>query len=367
MQGIRVQDLLIPDDKPSPDSTVRKGGRTKPSLANPETKYFVIEFIHDTICPFCYIGMKNLLIAIEIYKSKHPDAVFEVTCTPFILAPTAKNSHYDKVHYYSAERGLPKSRFEVWDRLGRDVGITFSWRGRTGNSRNSHKLLRFALQRTPTRQISTELTVYQPVTDAPLYPPYSLRAPDLPVSLAQPRGPDLQMRLLDAITTRYHEHDDDLSDPQFLMDITKAVTGFPENEIRTVLDSSEWDQTIDMLSSEVQNRISVRSQLAGPIVAVPTMVLNNRWVYGGFQKADEIVDQFELLRQGINPLQEYTTSSLVLEGGIADTIAREAAIARANRNNNSSSGPGSRSGITRSPATQTRLNDSIEEETHLPT
>ncbi|KAK5626127.1 hypothetical protein RRF57_001842 [Xylaria bambusicola] len=330
MQGIRVQDLLIPDDKSSQNSTAKEKRHAKPDSTPSETKYFVIEFIHDTICPFCYIGMKNLLIAIEIYKSKHPDAVFEVTCTPFILAPTAKNSFYDKDHYYSTERGLPRSRFEVWDRLGRDVGITFTWKGRTGNSRNSHKLLRFALQKTPTRQSSTELTVYKPVADAPLYPPYSLRAPALPVPLPQPRGPDLQMRLLDAITTRYHEHDSDLSDPHSLIEITRAVTGFSEDEIRAVLDSPEWDRTIDMLSSEVQNRISVRSQLAGPIVAVPTMVFNNRWVYGGFQKADDIVGQFELLRQGINPLREYTTSSLVLEGGIADTIAREAAIARGN-------------------------------------
>ncbi|KAI1272865.1 hypothetical protein F5Y07DRAFT_281779 [Xylaria sp. FL0933] len=356
MQGIRVQDLLIPEHDPAQDSKVKEQRSSNPDLAQLDTKHFVIEFIHDTICPFCYIGMKNLLIAIEIYKSKHPDAVFEVTCTPFILAPTAKISHYNKDHYYSAERGLPKSRFEVWDRLGKDVGITFSWKGRTGNSRNSHKVLRFALQKTPTRQKSTELAIYKPAADAPLYPPYSLRAPDLPVSLSQPRGPDLQMRLLDAITTRYHEHDDDLSDPKFLLEITRAVTGFPGDEIQAVLDSSEWDHTIDMLSSEVQSRISVRSQLAGPIVAVPTMVLNNRWVYGGFQKADDIVDQFELLRQGINPLREYTTSSLVLEGGIADTIAREAAVASGSGRNNSGGGTGIDVGNTKSPAAQTSSN-----------
>ncbi|KAI1758281.1 thioredoxin-like protein [Xylaria castorea] len=343
MLGMRVQDLLIPEEKPSQASTAKGKHPTKPNSASSEIKYFAIEFIHDTICPFCYIGMKNLLMAIDIYKSKHPDDVFEVTCTPFILAPTAKTSYCNKVQYYSTERGLPMSRFEVWNRLGENAGIRFSWKGRTGNSRNSHKLLRFALQKTPSRHKSTELTVYRPTSHAPPYPPYSLRAPDLPVSLQQPRGPDLQVRLLDAITTNYHEHDKDLSDPQFLMETAKAVTGFSADEIQAVLDSPEWDITIDMLSSEVQNRISVRSQLAGPIVAVPTMVLDNRWVYGGFQKADEIVNQFELLRRGINPLQEYTTSSLVLDGGIADTIAREAATARGNENKaGSGSGSGSR-------------------------
>lgn len=148
------------------------------------------------------------------------------------------------------------------------------------------------------------------------------------------------MRLLDAITTNYHERDKDLSDPQFLMEITKEVTGFSRDEIQGVLDSAEWDQTIDMLSSEVQNRVSVSSQLAGPIIAVPTMVLNKKWVYGGFQEVAEIVEQLELLRQGINPRREYTTSSLVLEGGIADTIARKAALTKGN---NASTSTGSTS------------------------
>ncbi|KAI0102313.1 hypothetical protein GGR51DRAFT_294933 [Nemania sp. FL0031] len=327
---MQVQDLLIPDEEPSQSSAAEGKRVAKPNFAPSEIKYFVVEFIHDTICPFCYIGMKNLLMAIDIYKSRHPDAVFEVTCTPFILAPTAKISYYDKYYYYSAERGLPTSRFDVWNRLGEDAGIRFSWKGRTGNSRDSHKLLRFALQKTPTVQASTELTVYRPTVDAPLYPPYSLRAPEQPVSLPQPRGPDLQMRLLDAITTNYHEHDKDLSDREFLLEITRTVTGFSEDDIRAVLDSPEWDRTVDMLSSEVQNRISVRSRLAGPIVAVPTMVFNNKWVYGGFQKVDDIVNQFELLRRGANPLQEYTTSSLVLDGGIADTLARAAVMARSN-------------------------------------
>ncbi|KAI3320308.1 thioredoxin-like protein [Xylariaceae sp. AK1471] len=310
MQVIRVQDLLISDEKSSDNSAKKGESLTRPNPTSLETQYFVIEFIHDTICPFCYIGMKNLFMAIDIYKSRHPDAIFEVTCTPFILAPTAQPSY----HYYSAYRGLPKSRFDVWNKLGEKAGIKFSWNGITGNSRKSHKLLRFALQQSPTTQRSTELTVYGPDTNAPLYPPYTLRAPDLPVSLAQPRGPDLQMRLLDAITKNYHENDNDLSDAGFLMDTAIAVTGFPRNEIQDVLNSEEWDRTIDMLSHEVQNRLSVRSKMAGPIIAVPTMVLNNRWVYGGFQKVDEIVEQFELLRQGISP-HRIAREAKIMESG----------------------------------------------------
>ncbi|KAI1814878.1 thioredoxin-like protein [Poronia punctata] len=325
---MQVQDLLIPDEDLSDNSTEKGKGRVRSGAASLETRYFVIEFIHDTVCPFCYIGMKNLFRAIDIYKQRHPDAVFEITATPSILATTAKASAYFKTHYYSAYRGLPESRFELWSRLGQEAGIRFSWNGRTGQTRNSHKLLRFALQERPTLQRSTALTMYGPGKVPPPYPPYSFRAPDVPVSRPQPRGPDLQMRLLDAICRRYHEQDEDLSDPQMLLNTAMSVTGFPRVELQAVLDSEEWDRTIDKLSEEVKNRLAVQSRLPGPIVAVPTMVVNKRWVYGGFQSVDLLVNQFELLRQNMEPEQEYTLSTLVIDAGSADKAARDQAIAR---------------------------------------
>jgi hypothetical protein len=92
MRGIRIQDLLTSEEKPSAHSAGKGGSPPRLDPTSSETQYFVVEFIHDTICPFCYIGMKNLFTAIDIYKLKYPNAIFEVTCTPFILAPTAKPS-----------------------------------------------------------------------------------------------------------------------------------------------------------------------------------------------------------------------------------------------------------------------------------
>jgi len=89
---MQVQDLLIPDEDLSDNSAKKGKAHIRPSPTSSETKYFVIEFIHDTVCPFCYIGMRNLFTAIDIYKSKHPDSVFETTSTPSILATTAKIS-----------------------------------------------------------------------------------------------------------------------------------------------------------------------------------------------------------------------------------------------------------------------------------
>lgn len=51
-----------------------------------------IQTFADTVCPWSYIGKKNLDKAIEVYKEQHPDVDFEVTWNPFYLHPEAKIS-----------------------------------------------------------------------------------------------------------------------------------------------------------------------------------------------------------------------------------------------------------------------------------
>lgn len=51
-----------------------------------------IQTFSDTVCPWSYIGKKNLDKAIETYKEQHPDVDFEVTWNPFYLHPEAKIS-----------------------------------------------------------------------------------------------------------------------------------------------------------------------------------------------------------------------------------------------------------------------------------
>lgn len=51
-----------------------------------------IQTFSDTVCPWSYIGKKNLDNAIEAYKEQHPDVEFSVTWNPFYLHPNAKIS-----------------------------------------------------------------------------------------------------------------------------------------------------------------------------------------------------------------------------------------------------------------------------------
>lgn len=51
-----------------------------------------IQTFSDTLCPWCYIGKKDLDRAMELYKGQHPDVQFEVMWNPFYLDPKAKVS-----------------------------------------------------------------------------------------------------------------------------------------------------------------------------------------------------------------------------------------------------------------------------------
>lgn len=51
-----------------------------------------IQIFSDTICPWSYIGKKDLEYAMKVYKEHHPDVHFETTWIPFYLNPKAKVS-----------------------------------------------------------------------------------------------------------------------------------------------------------------------------------------------------------------------------------------------------------------------------------
>lgn len=51
-----------------------------------------IRSFSDTVCPWSFIGKKNLDKAIDTYKEQHPDVAFVVAWNPFYLHPEAKIS-----------------------------------------------------------------------------------------------------------------------------------------------------------------------------------------------------------------------------------------------------------------------------------
>jgi hypothetical protein len=89
---VRIRDLLLPTDEPPIKTEEREERFAKPANPLSETTHFEVEFILDTVCPNCYVCLRNLDAAIAIHKEQHPDSTFEVTCSPFILDPAGYRS-----------------------------------------------------------------------------------------------------------------------------------------------------------------------------------------------------------------------------------------------------------------------------------
>ncbi|RYP42880.1 hypothetical protein DL770_011922 [Monosporascus sp. CRB-9-2] len=345
---ISIQDLLLPtEEEPAAKPGGFDGGR--PTAAEPaaRTAHFRIEFVLDTICPHCYIGLNNLTAAIQIHQELHPRDTFDITFSPIILDRAAGRNVGDKGAYY-ASHGWSPFHLGQWTNLGAAAGITFSWQGKTGNTRDSHKLLRFALEDKPSILRSTAFT-RSGQTAAPLATLTTVaaaRQSNAPTTSAainltsvtspapqtttsgstsssmpgrisipcpfpqpqpqpQPRGPSLQMRLAHAILKGYFEDDRDLSDRAFLTEVGAAVTGYPATEIRACLAEADedddddddesggrWGRAVDALEADVRRR---------GIAAVPTVIVQDRYLAGGWQEARLFVDLFEAIRSETAP------------------------------------------------------------------
>ena len=83
-----LRDLLHPNDE-SPYSSPGSAAASTPggSASTTPNTFLTIEYIFDTICPHCYVGLRHLEIAIAEYKSRCADVEFEVVFTPLMLEP----------------------------------------------------------------------------------------------------------------------------------------------------------------------------------------------------------------------------------------------------------------------------------------
>ncbi|KAK2041299.1 DSBA-like thioredoxin domain-containing protein [Colletotrichum somersetense] len=209
-----------------------------------------IEAVTDLLCPWCYIGKRNLDRAISQYRAEVPSAEFEVIWKPFYLNPDLKNTGYDKRTLYRTRlAGTATDPAEVLARLtsaGARAGIALSFAGTTGNSRQSHKLLALALARC---------------------------------------GPGAQDRLLEALFRGHFEEGADLSDRRYLLAAaTSAAVGLDPEEAEAALDDDRFGKAVDEAVMEARR--------AG-ITGVPTFMVQGRWRVGGSQEPDVFLRVFE--------------------------------------------------------------------------
>ncbi|CAM9001017.1 unnamed protein product [Rhodiola kirilowii] len=110
--------------------------------ASVEKKLIRIDVSSDTVCPWCFVGKKNLEKAMDVTKDQY---VFEVRWHPFFLFPGAPKEGIDKRQFYKDKFG---SRAEqIVNRMSEvfgSVGLEYNMSGLTGNTLDSHRLIYLA-------------------------------------------------------------------------------------------------------------------------------------------------------------------------------------------------------------------------------
>lgn len=211
---------------------------------------FNISIVSDTVCPWCYIGKNKLERGISAYKSAHPNTsdTFTTTWLPFYLNPGAPKVGIDKRQYYKSKFGDAKAEmiFERLRAVGGDVGINFSFGGKTGNTRDSHRL----------------------------------------VQLGKTKGSDMEYKVVEELFRSYFENEMDITSHDVLKN-AGVKAGLNEEEVRNWLESDKGGKEVD---KEVEH-----AQTMG-VSGVPNFTLQGKYEIGGAQDPHAFVQVFERIK-----------------------------------------------------------------------
>ncbi len=208
-----------------------------------------IDVVSDVVCPWCFIGKRQLEAAIESWHVAHPEAPMpEVVWHPFQLNPTFPPDGVAREDYLRSKFGSA------------DTSRLY------GNVRAAAK------------EVSLDLAL-----DRIARQPNTLR-PHALLSVARVAGGErLQSALAEALFRAYFQEAQDLTDAAVLADIARA-TGMQAEDISRALDDAS------LLESVAEADQGARDAGIG---GVPFFVINGRVAVNGAQGEDALVRAFE--------------------------------------------------------------------------
>ncbi|KAL9094374.1 MAG: hypothetical protein Q9165_003224 [Trypethelium subeluteriae] len=214
---------------------------------------FNIEIVSDVNCPWCYVGKKRLEKAIAAYRASSPSSTSTDTFTtrwhPFYLNPDAPSPGIDKQAYYAAKFG-PQRLHAMFSRLGAigaQEGIAFKFGGRTGNTRDAHRLIQLGWQK---------------------------------------GGQRLQTSVVAQLFALYFENEGDLTDPAQLV-AAAGRAGLDEGEAREWLEGEGGGEVVDR---EVED--AARRRIHG----VPHFTIQGEFEVEGAEGPEVFVEIFERIK-----------------------------------------------------------------------
>lgn len=199
-----------------------------------------IKIASDVVCPWCYVGKKELEKAMDELKD---DYHFEIQFLPFELAPDLPKEGtlfkpYISQKFGSWERYVQSSNFLV--ERGKTIGINFDFLNieKSPNTFNIHRIIQFAHQF------------------------------------------GLQAKIKEAYMKAYFEETIDLTDEKTVIDIA-TKNGLDEELVVKLLESDEGSNEIKTLQSSMHSM---------GISGVPFFIINDQYGLSGAVPSTQLVE-----------------------------------------------------------------------------
>ncbi|KAK5131561.1 hypothetical protein LTR08_000816 [Meristemomyces frigidus] len=211
---------------------------------------YKIDIVSDTVCPWCYVGKNRLDQAIRSHQQSNPSDTFTTTWYPYYLNPNAPKS-IDKQTLYESKFGAQRTAVMQGHlaKLGKQVGIDFAFGGRTGNTRDSHRL----------------------------------------VQLAKTKGEAMQTKVMEQLFNAYFECEEDITTREVL--IARGVKGgLEEQEVRAWMESDRGGPEVDKEVAQAQ-----RKSISG----VPNFTVNGQFVISGAEEPATFLQVFGEVKDNI--------------------------------------------------------------------
>ncbi|KIR34458.1 hypothetical protein I352_02704 [Cryptococcus deuterogattii MMRL2647] len=121
-----------------------------------------IDITSDVICPFCLIGVKQLLAAIDKYKITHPDAEFNIRFLPYELNSSLTEEPVPRKQFYATKFGEEKAAqiLSMLPAKYEAVGCKCDLSGDISSTQLAHRLQTYALCHHPSAQLPLVLDVF---------------------------------------------------------------------------------------------------------------------------------------------------------------------------------------------------------------
>ncbi|WND02487.1 DsbA family oxidoreductase [Temperatibacter marinus] len=201
-----------------------------------------IDVIIDVVCPWCYLGKKELDKALEALGREQ----FNVTYRPYQLSPDSPAEGVDRATYYRRKFGnspqLQQMRSHLTSR-GHELGIHFDFESDCliGNSMDAHRLIKWS------------------------------------------KGAGCQDEVTDAIMKAYFEQCKLVSDKELLTSIA-VKSGMDEGIVEKLFANT---QDVDMIKKEIDYARSIG------VTGVPVYIFDQKLSLVGAEPADKIIQTIQ--------------------------------------------------------------------------